>query len=114
MPGSGPGWVMLAAFLAVLLVAGVGLFTRFGVNTAPGLMFVEARASGLKLGRYGKLKIEGLHGDLWRNFTVRHLTISDEKGIWLDADNVVVVWRYQELFLRRFHAERLAAHGARQ
>ena len=113
MPGSGPGWVMLAAFLAVLLVAGVGLFTRFGVNTAPGLMFVEARASGLKLGRYGKLKIEGLHGDLWRNFTVRHLTISDEKGIWLDADNVVVVWRYQELFLRRFHAERLAAGRVR-
>eukprot|EP01035_Chromulina_nebulosa_P012657 gene12656-biopygen10694 len=64
-------------------------------------MFVEAQANGLKLGRYGKLKIEGLHGDLWREFTVRRLTISDEKGIWLDADNVVVVWRSQELFVSR-------------
>ncbi len=113
LPSSGPGWIMLASMLAVLLVAGVGLFTRFGINTVPGLMFVEARANGLKLGRYGKLKIEGLHGDIWRNFTVRHLTISDEKGVWLDADNVVVVWRYQELFLRRFHADSLAAGQVR-
>ena len=113
LPTRGPGWIMLVSVLAVLLVAGVGLFTRFGVNTAPGLMFIEARASGLKLGRYGKLKIEGLHGDLWRNFTVRHLTISDEKGVWLDADNVVVIWRYQELFVRRFHADRLAAAHVR-
>lgn len=104
---------MLVSLLAVLLVGGVGLITRYGINSAPGLMFVEARASGLKLGRYGKLKIEGLRGDLWRNFTVRHLTISDEKGVWLDADNVVVKWRYQELFLRRFHADELAAEQVR-
>ncbi len=104
---------MLVSLLAVLLVGGVGLLTRFGINSAPGLMFVEARASGLKLGRYGKLKIEGLHGDIWRNFTVRHLTISDEKGVWLDADNVVVAWRYRELFLRRFHADSLTAGSVR-
>ena len=104
---------MLVSLLAVLLVGGVGLVTRFGVNTAPGLLLVEARANGLKLGRYGKLKIEGLRGDLWRNFTVRRLTISDEKGVWLDADNVVVKWRYQELFVRRFHADELAAQRVR-
>lgn len=104
---------MLVSMLAVLLVGGVGLVTRFGVNTAPGLLFVEARANGLKLGRYGRLKIEGLRGDLWRDFTVRRLTISDEKGVWLDADNVVVKWRYQELFVRRFHADELRAGRVR-
>ena len=113
LPTTGPGWIMLVSLLAVLLVGGVGLVTRFGVNTAPGLLLVEARANGLKLGRYGKLKIEGLRGDLWRNFTVRRLTISDEKGVWLDADNVVVKWRYQELFVRRFHADELAAQRVR-
>ena len=45
LPTTGPGWVMLVSLLAVLLVGGVGLVTRFGVNTAPGLMFVEARAN---------------------------------------------------------------------
>ncbi len=104
---------MFISLLAVVLVASVAVVTRFGVNTAPGLMFVEARASGLKLGRFGKLRIQGLQGDLWRNFTVRRLTISDEKGVWLDADNVVVKWRYQELFVRRFHADSLEAERVR-
>ena len=113
LPTTGPGWIVLVSLLAVLFVGGVALVTRFGVNTAPGLMFVEARANGLKLGRFGKLKIEGLRGDLWRNFTVRHLTISDEKGVWLDADNVIVAWRYQELFVRRFHADHLTAERVR-
>ncbi|MFA7261635.1 MAG: translocation/assembly module TamB domain-containing protein [Caulobacter sp.] len=113
LPAGGPGLIILVSLVAVLLVAGLGLFTRYGINTAPGLMFVEARANGLKLGRYGKLRIRGLHGDLWRDFTISHLTISDEKGVWLDADNVVVVWRYHELFLRRFHADRLAAARVR-
>lgn len=112
-PTGGPGLIVLASLIAVLLVAGLSLVARYGINTAPGLMFVEARASGLKLGRYGKLKIEGLRGDLWRDFSVRHLTISDEKGVWLDADNVVLVWRYHELFLRRFHANNLSAARVR-
>lgn len=113
LPRSAPGWIMLVSLLAVLLVGGVSLVTRFGVNTAPGLLFVEARANGLKIGRYGRLKIEGLRGDLWRNFTVRRLTITDEKGIWLEADNLAVKWRYQELFVRRFHADNIYAQNVR-
>jgi len=112
-PATGPGWIMLVSMLAVLLVAGLGLVTRYGVNTAPGLLFLEARVSGLKLGRYGKLKIEGVKGDVWRDFTVRRLTISDEKGVWLDASDVAVSWRYQELFIRRFHADRITAGEVR-
>ncbi|MES2034504.1 MAG: translocation/assembly module TamB domain-containing protein [Pseudomonadota bacterium] len=104
---------MLISLLAVLLVGGAALVTRFGVNSAPGLLFVEARASGLKIGRYGKLKIEGLRGDLWRNFTVRRLTITDEKGVWLEANNLAVKWRYHELFVRRFHADNVYAQQVR-
>ncbi|MFZ5670050.1 MAG: translocation/assembly module TamB domain-containing protein [Pseudomonadota bacterium] len=112
-PTTGPGWVMLVSVLAVFLVGGAALLTRYGVNTAPGLLFVEARASGLKLGRFGRLRIEGLKGDLWRDFTVRKLTVRDEKGVWLEARNVAVTWRYHELFVRRFHADRLTAGEVR-
>jgi translocation and assembly module TamB len=113
LPATGPGWIMLVSLLAVLLVGGVGLVARYGVNTVPGLMFVEARANGLKLGRFGKLRIEGLTGDLWRNFGVRRLTISDEKGIWLEASDVAMTWRYHELFVRRFHADTIVAREVR-
>jgi len=113
LPATGAGWVMLVSLLAVLLVGGVALVTRFGLNTTPGLMFVEARASGLKVGRYGTLRVEGLRGDLWRNFTVRRLTLTDEKGIWLEASNLAVKWRYHELFVRRFHADNVYAQQVR-
>jgi len=113
LPRSGPGWIMLISLLAVLLVGGVGVVARFGVNSTPGLLFIEARANGLKLGRYGKLRIEGLSGDIWRNFGIRRLTISDEKGVWLDAADVRMKWRYHELFVRRFHADEIDAREVR-
>ncbi len=100
---------MLISVLAVVLVGAVSVVAVSLKNTAPGLLFIDARASGLKVGRFGKLKIEGLRGDLWRNFTVRRLTITDEKGVWLQADNLAVKWRYHELFVRRFHADAIHA-----
>ncbi len=101
------GWTILGVVAAIALIAlAVG---RYGAITPQGRMFIEARASGLKLGRIGKLQIEGVGGDIWRDFTVRRLTISDEKGVWLQADNLAVRWRSLELFSRRFHAEAISA-----
>lgn len=101
------GWTVLAvAAAAVLLALAIG---RYGAITPQGRMFVEARASGLQLGRIGRLKIEGVGGDIWSDFTVRRLTIADEKGVWLQADQLAVRWRALELFSRRFHAEVITA-----
>jgi translocation and assembly module TamB len=101
------GGVILAVVAAIALIAvAIG---RYGAITPQGRMFVEARASGLKLGRIGKLHIEGVGGDIWSDFTVRRLTISDEKGVWLQAQNLSVRWRSIELFSRRFHAEAIKA-----
>ena len=103
------GW----PFIAVIAAFAVLVFVFGGLRLAPitpqGRMFLEARASGLKLGRIGRLKIEGLSGDIWKDFAVRRLTIVDEKGVWLEAHDVRVAWRPTELFARRFHAETLAA-----
>ncbi len=104
-------WSVLIVLLALL--GGVALVGRYGALTPQGRMFVEARASGLKLGRIGKLRIEGVGGDIWGDFTVRRLTISDEKGVWLQADGLSVRWRPVELFSRRFHAEAINAREVR-
>lgn len=106
------GWggallIVSAIVAAILIVLAGGL--RFAPVTPQGRMFLEARASGLKLGRIGKLNIEGLSGDIWKDFGVRRLTISDEKGVWLEAHDLRVAWRATELFGRRFHAERIDA-----
>ena len=93
-----PGWIIVISVGLVLLVAAALSLVRYGAITPQGRLFVEARANGLKIGRMGRLKIEGVGGDIWRDFTVRRLTVIDEKGVWLDAQDLRVQWRYAELF----------------
>lgn len=109
LPSGAPGWIILVSVAMVMVVALAAVGVRYGVNTVPGLAFIEARANGLKIGRYGKLKIEGVSGDLWRNVSIRRLIIYDEKGTWLEGRNLNMKWRYHELFVRRFHADAIAA-----
>jgi translocation and assembly module TamB len=91
-------------------LAVVGLFlagARFGVLLPQTRLLIEAGADGLKVGRFGRLKIEGLSGDIWRDVSVRRLTVRDERGVWLEADNVHMTWTYLELLRRNFHASRI-------
>lgn len=104
--------VTIAAILAVL-VAALALTTRYGVLLPQTRLLIEARASGLKIGRFGRLKVEGLNGDIWRDLTIRRLSIADEKGVWLDARNLRLQWRYAELLRRRFHADSVSAEQIR-
>jgi translocation and assembly module TamB len=104
-----PGLLIIVSLSLVMIVAVLVGGLRFGAITPQGRAFLEARTSGLKIGRLGQLKIEGLSGDIWSVFGVRRLTISDEKGVWLDAADLRVDWRPAELFYRRFHANDIAA-----
>lgn len=93
----------------VLLVAGLAALTRYGVLLPQARLLIEARTDGLKIGRFGRLKIYGLSGDIWRDFQIRRLTISDDKGVWLDATGLRLRWRYEALLARSFRAEALTA-----
>ncbi|HYD46139.1 MAG TPA: translocation/assembly module TamB, partial [Phenylobacterium sp.] len=99
--------IVLASVVAVLV--GLGALVRFGVLLPQVQLMIEARTDGLKLGRFGRLKIYGLSGDLWRRFKVERLTIADEKGVWLDARKIDLSWRYGALLQRRFVADRVSA-----
>lgn len=109
LPRSPQGWIILVSVLAVLLVGTVGVGLRYGINTVPGLAFLEAQLNGLKIGRYGRLKISGVSGDIWRNVNIERLVIYDEKGDWLQARDINMKWSYLELFVRRFHADSIVA-----
>ncbi|HZZ34158.1 MAG TPA: translocation/assembly module TamB, partial [Caulobacteraceae bacterium] len=106
-----PGWLIIVAAGVVLLVAMVFLGVRYGAVTPAGRLVVEAQLNGVKIGRFGRLKVEGLRGDIWRNFMVARLTVTDEKGVWLDAREIAVQWHYTELIGRRFHADTIAARS---
>jgi len=97
----------------LLVLLGALAVGRYGVLLPQVRLLIEARTDGLKLGRVGRLKIEGLTGDIWRDARVKRLTIRDEKGVWLEANNVHITWRYLELLRRRFDADLVEAQNVR-
>ena len=83
-----------------LLIAALAATARYGVLTPQGRRLAESALNGLKVGGYGRLHVEGLDGDLWRDFTLRRLTISDVHGAWLDARSVRLRWDWPRLIDR--------------
>ncbi|HKR87352.1 MAG TPA: translocation/assembly module TamB domain-containing protein [Phenylobacterium sp.] len=102
-----PKAIVAACMGLMAILAALILTMRFGVLLPQARQFIEARTDGLKLGSFGRLKIEGLTGDVWRDFRIRRLTVRDDQGVWLDAKNVHMRWRYGELLIRRFHASEI-------
>ena len=98
---------MLIGLAVIGGVAVLLLGARYGVLLPQARVLIEAGANGLKVGRLGRLQIEGLSGDIWRDVGIRKLTIRDEGGVWLEADNIRMRWRYVELLRRNFHADSL-------
>jgi translocation and assembly module TamB len=96
----------LVALAAAMLLA---LAIRIAPLTPEVRQFIQSRAEGVEIGPYGKLHIEGLQGDLWRDFSIRKLTVADQKGVWIEADNLRVRWGYAELLSRQLHVHAITA-----
>jgi translocation and assembly module TamB len=94
--------------LAVLLLA-LAATARFGVLTPEGRQWIEQALNGAKVGGYGRLHVEGLQGDVWRDFSFRRLTIDDGHGAWLDARSVRLRWDWPQLFQRRLTIDEIDA-----
>jgi translocation and assembly module TamB len=94
----------LVAVLVLLLVGG-----RMYLVTGPGRELVTGFVAGKSLGRYGRINVEGLSGDLFDDFTLDRVTVEDDEGVWLELLDVRVDWSYWPLVGRRFHADRVEA-----
>ena len=103
------GWLAAAAAIALGLIAAAGVVVRYAVLTPAGRSFVTERLDGLPLGPIGRLHVEGLEGDVWRDFRLRRLTIADAQGVWLDARGVRVHWRWPALLARWVQIDSLVA-----
>lgn len=103
------GWIAEAA-VVIVLVAGFALVVlRYGPLTTEARMLIESQSNGFQLGSLGKLRLQGVRGDVLSNFTIDRLTISDPKGVWIEADGLAVRWRPGELLFQRMHILSLSA-----
>jgi len=101
------GGMAVAGLLAVLIVALVG--GRMYLVSGPGRELVTSFIQGKQISRYGRINVEGVTGDLFDDFTIARVTITDIDGVWLEARNVRVDWSYLPLLTRRFHADDISA-----
>jgi translocation and assembly module TamB len=93
-----------------VVLALLSALVRYGPTTDVGHSLIERLASGVRVGDVGWLRLEGLEGDPWTDFTVARVRIVDRRGVWLDARGLSARWRPGELWRRRV---RLTAVGAR-
>lgn len=105
------GGCVFAGLLALLTIGFIG--GRMYLLSDPGRELVTGFVGGKKLGRYGRINVEGLRGDLFDDFTLRRVTVTDADGVWLEATNVRVDWSYWPLLFRRFHASEISADRIR-
>ncbi len=101
------GGMAVVGLLALALILAIG--GRMYLVSGPGRELVTSFVAGKKIGRYGAINVEGLSGDLFDDFTIRRVTVTDAQGVWLDARNVRVDWSYWPLVTRRFHATEITA-----
>ena len=101
--------VRIAILLGVLLVIAV-LAARLLAMTGPGRSFIEARIESIRPAGQA-IAIDGLDGDLLGQFEIRRLTVSDESGIWLEADEVKARWRPLALLSSHARIDLVSAQG---
>ena len=100
----GMGAAILAALLLVTAIGG-----RMYLLSDSGRGLVTSFVAGKKLGRYGRINVEGVRGDLFDDFTIDRVTVTDADGVWLEARKVRVDWDWWPLITRRFHATNVEA-----
>ncbi len=105
------GGFALIGLIALTLVLALG--GRMYLVSGPGRELVTSFVAGKKISRYGRINVEGLSGDLFDDFRLARVTITDAKGVWLDARDVRVDWSYWPLVTRRFHATKISARSIR-
>lgn len=98
--------IVLAGLLALILIA--LLVLRYAAQSGFGRGFVEARIEAADPSGQD-IEVDGLSGDLLGTFRIERLTVADEDGIWLVAENVLADWKPLALRNRALRIEALEA-----
>ena len=107
MPAKRKSRWRLGLLVLLALVLGLVALVRIGAVLPQGQHLVEQALNGRQIGRLGRLQIMGLRGDVWGNFSIERLTLSDTQGIWLEARSVTLSWRNLNLIGRHLQIDRL-------
>ncbi|MCZ4299356.1 translocation/assembly module TamB domain-containing protein [Henriciella marina] len=98
--------ILLGVLLALIIV--LVLAARYAAQSGFGREFVETRIEAADPSGQ-EIEVEGLSGDLLGTFRIDRLTVADEDGIWLIAENLLADWKPFDLRKRALTIEALEA-----
>ena len=101
------GGIGVGALVGIGIIALIG--GRYYLVSDAGRELITSFVAGKKIGRYGAINVEAVSGDIFDDFTIGRVTVTDKDGVWLEARDVRVDWNYWSLLARRFHADEITA-----
>jgi translocation and assembly module TamB len=76
------------------LLAGATLVSGAALAIGPGAPWlVDTLADGQRVWRLGRLQVHGVSGAWLGDLHAQHLSIADDDGVWLEAEDVSLRWR---------------------
>ena len=82
-------WTGLVLLGLALLAAGL----RLAAGQAPGRWLITSQLDGRDIPGAGRISITGVSGDPLSRLRIERLTLSDDEGVWLTAEDIVLGWR---------------------
>ncbi|HVZ99688.1 MAG TPA: translocation/assembly module TamB domain-containing protein [Caulobacterales bacterium] len=91
------------AHRVALAVGAAAIAGGAGFAIGPGASWiVDHGADGRKVWRLGTLKIDGVTGSWMGDLHARRVSLQDEAGVWVEADDVALRWRPLDLLRGAF------------
>ncbi len=91
------------ALLAGMTLVILGLMTaglRLAAGNAPGRWLVHSQLDGREVPGLGRLRVSGLSGDPLARLHIDTLTLHDDQGVWLTAEDITLDWQARSLVSR--------------
>lgn len=99
------GWAVAILMTLTLALTGVGIVLMTGQT---GRDIVENLVDGRQIAGYGEVQLSGLSGNPLDRLVIDTLTVSDEDGVWLRAEDIVLDWRPRALLGRHLDIQELS------
>lgn len=99
-------WLTGAILAATGCVATIGML-RLWITTDSGRNFIVSQVNGIDIAGYGELRIDGLTGDPLSDLRIASLQLSNQEGVWAEAENVRLRWSPMALISRKLDISEL-------
>ncbi|MES2903025.1 MAG: translocation/assembly module TamB domain-containing protein [Pseudomonadota bacterium] len=98
---------LLALVLALLLLLGAGLVL---LDSAPGHRWLVDRIAGMETATGLKIRIGRIDGSIFGNSRLKNVRVSDSKGVFLTAPDIMLDWAPGAWLGNRLHIDRIEAN----